>query len=680
MRQIEESLGDYPDLQQHYQSLRMNEQLHRQNEEQNRLRRQLVEQQALQSLQTQQQAYQNHLLSQYQSQYANPAQFQALNFIQSGQQFPGPQYQQNFAGQSLQQQQQVTGQTPQTYTDPSVQQYLRLVPTATESSFDASAAANGQSYPFGNGLSNSLHSASPSHGSFAPSPSFTEPEVIEIKHPIEVKNNKGKKKPVKRPYISFPSNRGTFKDLLEASSATDEMEEILVPALLHLRAAEDFAPDAHRKQYTSSPSQPQDQMLVETPTITSALPGLPEEPDLSDDNEDAVDEEKEKVLDIVARVLTANDGFKSTNAKQNVEKELVAIAQSVSAECDPWWPSTENIRAERRISGVQSDEDDFEDRDLDREGRLFRRNTLKLQQQLTDKREPGVAEKLPHCRIHRLRNPGKWSAGSPDLLFCWQVTDLYTDEVMVCCSVCGTWRHALCGGHYTGSNFEDVSVLNEPGECICDFCKEEKTVLDQYPQAKAQIEVQRMEWTRRALATASISRHFPYSKNSPTYKWPPGRVPESQFAAHLRSIQARHDKSAKQWTDMVQKLSKTYVRPRERIKSRSKELERVLAAIEDAEGWTDRHNMIVFLSKDTARAKPVGTEREERNFFDPADDHLGSEATCKEDQCIRAQCNKKRRFDSKFCSDACGLHVHEVDLMNSLFDASDIHPSLLRDV
>jgi hypothetical protein len=38
----------------------------------------------------------------------------------------------------------------------------------------------------------------------------------------------------------------------------------------------------------------------------------------------------------------------------------------------------------------------------------------------------------------------------------------------------------------------------------------------------------------------------------------------------------------------------------------------------------------------------------------------------------------KHRFDSAFCSDACGVSVLESDLMQTLFDASEIHPSVLR--
>jgi hypothetical protein len=46
--------------------------------------------------------------------------------------------------------------------------------------------------------------------------------------------------------------------------------------------------------------------------------------------------------------------------------------------------------------------------------------------------------------------------------------------------------------------------------------------------------------------------------------------------------------------------------------------------------------------------------------------------------CMRKGCVHRRRFDSLFCSDACGVLALEMDLLRSLQDASDVHPSVLR--
>ena len=46
--------------------------------------------------------------------------------------------------------------------------------------------------------------------------------------------------------------------------------------------------------------------------------------------------------------------------------------------------------------------------------------------------------------------------------------------------------------------------------------------------------------------------------------------------------------------------------------------------------------------------------------------------------CVRIGCDKEPRFDSLFCSDACGVSALETDLMWSLEYADTMHPSLLR--
>ena len=135
---------------------------------------------------------------------------------------------------------------------------------------------------------------------------------------------------------------------------------------------------------------------------------------------------------------------------------------------------------------------------------------------------------------------------------------------------------------------------------------------------------------------------------------------------------------------------------------------------------------MLFLTRDTMRDHPVGFEKERRNIFDPEEDQLaeqepepepelsngkdeksdadadsskeagaakngtvtteGGEVNGEESKpidsspsrCARVGCSRKPRFDSRFCSDSCGVSALEMDLLHSFQESSDIHPSVLR--
>merc|ERR1712176_1331057 len=191
---------------------------------------------------------------------------------------------------------------------------------------------------------------------------------------------------------------------------------------------------------------------------------------------------------------------------------------------------------------------------------------------------------------HQVRYKQNQSNDEPyEPFFCYQVTELYPCDVMVCCSSCSTWRHAFCGGHYryTGHSITDSTSTFLP---LCDRCHEEEPILNQNPQSKALIERQRNQLVRRALATSHVMRHASFAKHGGTYKWPLG--------------------------------SGLGYRPKERVKVRVRELERLLVNINDSELYTDRQNMLLFLQRDTAKQCPAGYETPRRNFFDPEDDYL----------------------------------------------------------
>lgn len=116
--------------------------------------------------------------------------------------------------------------------------------------------------------------------------------------------------------------------------------------------------------------------------------------------------------------------------------------------------------------------------------------------------------------------------------------------------------------------------------------------------------------------------------------------------------------------------------------------------------------MLVFLMQDTIRKVPVGFEKDRRNMFDPEDDDDSEENEGSDSEgntspkngnkngktgnvrdketkteraiCAKKGCGKPARFDSIFCSDACGVSSLESDLLRTIFYSSDIHPSSLR--
>ena len=124
--------------------------------------------------------------------------------------------------------------------------------------------------------------------------------------------------------------------------------------------------------------------------------------------------------------------------------------------------------------------------------------------------------------------------------------------------------------------------------------------------------------------------------------------------------------------------------------------------------------MLVFLMQDTLKKAPVGFGKNRRNIFDPEDDdeseadvgldsdedrepskkpleipengqknskNVNDREKSAKKECVicnRKGCTKVSRFDSIFCSDACGVSALESDLLRTFFYSSDIHPSSLR--
>lgn len=521
--------------------------------------------------------------------------------------------------------------------------------------------------------------------------------------------------------------KGTITDILDAAEENEYMESaamILVDEIAEVQLwpeSEDEKDDTKEEDDLDDisvvrpeiPTFPAEQVSLHN--FKSSIPSLPEEP-LMEDEVTIVDldhgndtKRGEDTVVAASETLTQKQALKLK--KSSVNEYPYPI--------DTWWPSVGGMRRERKSCGETTDEDAFEEEPTPSgEKGVFRANSRKIKNRLSRLVQPGVLEKLPHCKIHRIKSKRKKNSNSPELAYCWQVTELYPNDLMVNCSVCGTWRHVCCGGHYKPYSVREHT--ESPFVAICENCHEEEQFLKEFPRGAKRIERQRAEQIRRGLATSTVMRYASYSKHGGTYKWPLGSVSATHIAGHTRSVQARHDKGEKQWNDMASRLYRGHgYRAKERVRSRTKELERLLIAVEDAEGHTDRHNMIVFLQRDTSKAKPAGFENEMKNIFDPADDEVDSldqqtlwdkletPSVWKTDQsldgddqtqnrfsnkstmsptsvpvlnnvCARIGCKRPHRFDSRFCSDACGVATVEISLMHAIQDASDLHPSVLR--
>jgi len=501
--------------------------------------------------------------------------------------------------------------------------------------------------------------------------------------------------------------KGTVEQLLSAAEEEEKVDDAaVVLGSLKTTTAVEWSDESDQDEYrgmgeeetvvfvgSSKPKQPKS-VSIKIRSFKSKLPVLPAEPLLEASAIAHAESDKqvlgdEGMVEEDIRVASPSLGLDSVKTKK------VSAVLEYPYSVDTWWPSKDAVRRERHEAGETSDEDAFvqEAPPSPTEVTQFRTNKPKIRSRLQTEVEPGVLEKLNHCRIHRVRAKKKKNSTSPELVHCFQVTELYPNDVMVCCSVCGTWRHAACGGHFKQYSTRENCV--EPFVAICENCHEEQNLVKQYPKAERRIERQRMEQLRRGMSTSAVMRNASYSKHSGTYKWPLGSVSATHIGGHTRSVHARHDKAERQWTDMASRLGRGFGnRAKDRVRIRTKELERLLVSIEDSESYTDRHNMLLFLLRDTARDVPIGYDNQPRNIFDPAEDENGFslgglngagtsvtpgiDGAAAATLCMRSRCTRYRRFDSLFCSDGCGVLALEMDLLRSLQDASDVHPSVLR--
>lgn len=379
---------------------------------------------------------------------------------------------------------------------------------------------------------------------------------------------------------------GTLSDILEAAESEKRADEAVSVLTTIKRNAEWSDSEGEEDAEAERQIAIKKGDAIVLPNFTSVLPQLPEEPELIPPSPGKKKKKKHKGLMDDDSVGTRSDGKPKAEKREVKESSVQASSLEVPIveypyPIDPWWPSVSSIRKERKANGQTLDESENDEKSEILDESPFRANLTRIKEQLATDVAPGVLEKIPHCQIHRLLTRKRKNPSAPENVFCFQVTELYPNDLMVCCSHCGTWRHAACGGHYKPYSVREC--IDTPFNAVCDRCHYEEKILRDHPIARRRIDRQRSEQIRRGLATSAAMRQASFSKHGGTYKWPLGSVSATHIGGHTRSVHHRHDKAEKQWMEMAQRLGRNNdKRPKERVKIRTKELERLLVAVEDA--------------------------------------------------------------------------------------------------
>ena len=281
--------------------------------------------------------------------------------------------------------------------------------------------------------------------------------------------------------------------------------------------------------------------------------------------------------------ILANLSRNSTNANDHLKTSVVNKTKNTHV--NKWWPADDEIQQERKLL----DTNDSKEKGSERVGgKSVTKNSLNgAKKRLEKSVEPGVVEILPYCQLREANGAG---IGEP--VFCSQVADLHPNEPMVCCSKCSTWRHIKCGGHHERQGFRRSS--NEVFEPLCDRCHLEQDLLeDVNKKAVERIETQRDQHLHRCNATNAVIQQFAFARHFHS-KWPLGSVAPAHFAGHVKGVQARHEKAKQQWEEMVMKLNCETQLAKDRVRTRTRALERLLHSVDDA-GKLSSNNFPFFL-------------------------------------------------------------------------------------
>ncbi len=316
------------------------------------------------------------------------------------------------------------------------------------------------------------------------------------------------------------------------------------------------------------------------PGEVTIIPKLPEEPEYDeakaneklrmepksdrDDQETSHLEHQDNVsLDVTEPT------FLTTNKK---DMKMIYDYQNI----DSWFPSSSDIRRERRTQQGINDEMGMTLGKMELESSI--QISEEMNKRLRNDVEPGVLEKLPHCRLHYESYLEQYGKAPKDQVICCQVTETFCKSTMLCCSICSTWRHAECGGHY---KHYSPNLSEEIFTPICNRCYQEEPVLQRYPLAARRLSRQRSIQLRTVHAMTAIMRSYSFSKHGGTYKWPLGSVSQFHFGSHTKTIHLRHERAEKQWKEMAAKLNGTTSSKSSKSKARTRDFERLMVNLED---------------------------------------------------------------------------------------------------
>ena len=280
--------------------------------------------------------------------------------------------------------------------------------------------------------------------------------------------------------------------------------------------------------------------------------------------------------------LTPDNPIPIKDASRNVDQPIYlgteedeVINVGYTNAVDTWWPSNNAVKREKRSKRHIDDEREFITDALGSKTTI----TKEMHERLTKDIAPGVLQKIPHCKVYERLYRLEHGKPPKEPLFCFQVSEIHCNSVMLCCSECSTWRHAECGGHYECYSPKSIQEEFTP---ICNLCHKEKGVLEKYPIAKKHIDRQRTIHLRKAYVSSAIMKQAGYAKHGGTYKWPLGSVSATHIGGHTKSVHVRHDRSEKQWKEMASKITQGNYRSKDRVKLRTKEFERLVLNLEDA--------------------------------------------------------------------------------------------------
>jgi hypothetical protein len=598
LKAIGEHLQEFPDLQQHYRSLLLNEQLQRQEEG-------LMLRERAQ-LQQQEEMRRRHLATQQQAQAkpaAIPSAPQPPKSVQSNAAATAARFRDiaadSLAGNAVKRSELEKRQFAKPDDD--------ILPTKQRKKERTTSEDDGERKPK---HKNKHHKKHPPQQQQAQQPTQKAPPSPQEESTVMEFEEESTMKPSALALLDFASSTpeppalpvfvspppevitplGTVADLLTAANSEEKADDA-ADALVGIKKHVEWSDDSEQEEddpvidYTIAIKKGE---AINLPGFMSVLPQLPEEPQVKMPVSKKKKKRKHKgLLDDDSIDEKTNGKSKSHKHEQKDAKTSEAKAAELNVveypyPIDTWWPSVSSVKRERKAAGEPQDEDAFtEEPQILSEDSQFRAHAAKIIDNFANEVEPGVLEKIPHCKIHRMLMKKRKNPSAPELVYCWQVTELYPNDIMTCCTHCGTWRHAACGGHHTPYSVRDG--IHSPFTAVCDRCCDEEKVLRNHPLARKRIDRQRTEQIRRGLATSACMRQASFSKHGGTYKWPLGSVSATHIGGHTRSVHSRHDKAEKQWTDMATRLGRGYgYRPKERVKVRTKELERLLVSVEDA--------------------------------------------------------------------------------------------------